>query len=562
MNNRKITMAIIGIAIGLVILVGTTYAFFNYTRTGGINNIGTGRIFFNTNQTDTINMTNVFPMTSTEAENANLDSLTLTITGDTTYDSGEEYLISFSSVNNTINGKKIPISYIATVNNVGNNSNNYWGTRGGSTNTYTINSTGNVTDDGRILMGYITNGATGINGTLTIKAYVDASRIAITDTLAGDKYVVNTSMDSTALSECVSYLNSLNATTAFCNGTGSITISGDTVTFQEALDGNKFTSTQLTYLENHGIIIHYTNGTTSEWVNGREVFTTDEWNSLATNGLSFKVRAESNEGLWLNIEDSCFVTEDIDSNNIKIKGYARETYNFNQNITPESINTCVNFLIDTWGPEVDNDFIMPGETYQGFCSGTTTLWDQTFYEWLDPLGAGDYFYQDDIEYLIENGVVIRNSIPNSCKTASIDIPAKINNKNVTEIGSSAFIKQNLTAVTIPEGVTIIGVSSFFENHLTNVTIPNSVTTIGGSAFSYNDLTSVTIGTGVTSIDQMAFMKSDDTNSNLASITINKPCSSITSMNYYPWLGYYSPYTGNYSAGTTIYGSNGTTCNAY
>ena len=135
-------------------------------------------------------------------------------------------------------------------------------------------------------MGYITNGATGINGTLTIKAYVDASRIAITDTLAGDKYVVNTSMDSTALSECVSYLNSVNATTVFCNGTGSITISGDTVTFQEALDGNKFTSTQLTYLENHGIIIHYTNGTTSEWVNGREVFTTDEWNSLATNGLS------------------------------------------------------------------------------------------------------------------------------------------------------------------------------------------------------------------------------------------------------------------------------------
>ena len=42
-------------------------------------------------------------------------------------------------------------------------------------------------------------------------------------------------------------------------------------------------------------------GTTSNWVNGRTVFTTSEWNSLSTssNSLSFKIKVEANEGTWV-----------------------------------------------------------------------------------------------------------------------------------------------------------------------------------------------------------------------------------------------------------------------
>ena len=238
-KNRKIMFGIIGIAILLITLVGGTYAFFNYTRTGALNNLGTGRISFNSEQSGTLNMTNIFPMTSSEAGNANLDSVTVAITGDTTYDDGEEYKITLVDVTNTINGKEIPINYIATytVNtggNIGTASNTYWTSRESkNADIYLLNATGEVKENKRVLVGYIDNGETGINGTLTIKAYIDADRIAITDTYDGTESEIN--------------------------------------------------------------------GTSNEWVDGRVVFTTTEWNSFQSSGtpISFKIRVESNEGIWV-----------------------------------------------------------------------------------------------------------------------------------------------------------------------------------------------------------------------------------------------------------------------
>ncbi len=187
-KNKKVMLSIIGFAIMLISLVGVTVAFFNYTRTGAENTIGTGRIAFNSSQTGAIELTNVFPITSTEASNANLDTVTVTITGDTTYVDGEEFLVSLVDVTNTINNKQVPMNYIATYvantgGTIGTSSNDYWNARESKNATiYQLNATGAIEEDAQVLMGYIDNGATGINGTLTIKAYVDADRIAITDT--------------------------------------------------------------------------------------------------------------------------------------------------------------------------------------------------------------------------------------------------------------------------------------------------------------------------------------------------------------------------------------------
>ncbi len=52
LNGKQKTLAIIGVIILIVGLVGITYAFFNYTRTGAINNLGTGKISFNSTQGD------------------------------------------------------------------------------------------------------------------------------------------------------------------------------------------------------------------------------------------------------------------------------------------------------------------------------------------------------------------------------------------------------------------------------------------------------------------------------------------------------------------------------
>ena len=240
MKNKKLFL-FLGIVGVLLVLTGVTYAFFNYTRTGGANNLGTGRISFLSTQNNTLNLTNLFPVTEDKLNASTLDAVTITIQGDTTYAEGEEYLISLTGLNNTINGKTIPINYIAEVSstgNIGTSDSNYFDNREtASTSIYKLNSTGQVKEGEQVLVGFIKNGATGVNGSITIKAYIDGERLVISDTLED----------------------------------GDISVPG------------------------------YTNKTTSEWVNGRTVLTTTEWNSFQNSPtpISFKIRAESNEGIWV-----------------------------------------------------------------------------------------------------------------------------------------------------------------------------------------------------------------------------------------------------------------------
>lgn len=241
-----------------LILVGFTYAFFNYTRTGSANNIRTGNIYFSSDQNNTLNLTNVFPMKSSEAANANLSSVSVDIKGDTTYVDGEEFEVTLTGLNNTINGKEIPINYIAeyvpkTNKVIGSSSNDYWNARESkNANIYLLNTTGQVEDGKQVLVGYIDNEGNEIEGTLTIKAYIDADRIAISDTYYGNTPTPNPSASPTA--------------------------------------------TPVNSTPTPGPSDEY--GTTDDWVDGRVVLTTEEWNSLSSNPISFKIKAVSQEGIW------------------------------------------------------------------------------------------------------------------------------------------------------------------------------------------------------------------------------------------------------------------------
>ena len=233
MKKAKIISITIGV-VGLIsLLFGTTMAFFNYTKTGSANTLAVGRIYFNTSQDGQISLTNVFPITSEELEGntTDSDSITITITGDTTYANGIEYVVRFTDVNNTVNNKDIPISYILEVDDLGTESNTYWSSRGGSSSVYKIKEEGTIHNNEKILVGYIKPDNNGVNGSITITAFVDADKMAISDTY-----------DGTESSEM---------------------------------------------------------GTTNDWVNGRIVFTTAEWSSLNTNGISFKVQVEANQGIWV-----------------------------------------------------------------------------------------------------------------------------------------------------------------------------------------------------------------------------------------------------------------------
>ena len=241
-KSKKQMLLVIGV-FTLVMLVGTvTYAFFNYTRTGASNTIRVGRIAFNTNQTQTINLTNAFPITVTKDSNghitneAGFDTFEITITGDTDYSGGVEYLVSTANTNiTTSGGKQVPVSIDVIANNLGTENSNYFTARDSATSSmYKRLIGGTIVGDQMVLVGYIVPNdpvgtQAGINGTLTIKAYLDDSLIGISDTYDG------TESDNM--------------------------------------------------------------GTTNAWAEGKTIFTTTEWSNLQ---LSFQIKVEANEGIWVN----------------------------------------------------------------------------------------------------------------------------------------------------------------------------------------------------------------------------------------------------------------------
>ena len=236
-NNKKVILTVMFVAILTVIVIGTSFAFFNYTRTGSANTLKVGRISFNHTQDGSITLTNIFPMSSEEFENGTQDpsnNVTINIEGDTTYPNGVEYLVTAEDVHITVNDKRIPLTLkVTSTTDLGDNDEDYFTNRGGSTNIHKVLSGGVVVDGQYLVVGYIAPGQTGIDGSLNISAYINSDNIVISDTYDG------TESDNM--------------------------------------------------------------GTTNEWVGNKTVFTTSEWNSLSgsSNSLSFKIRVEANEGIWV-----------------------------------------------------------------------------------------------------------------------------------------------------------------------------------------------------------------------------------------------------------------------
>ncbi len=248
-KTKKQMFIVIG-AFLLTILLGTvTYAFFNYTRTGTANVIKTGKISFNTTQGENINLTNMFPIDVSEGipnDNTKVGTVTINVTGDTTYENGIEYLVTATNVQNTVGNKTLPISIDVSVESnthgeepnqttttLGTEDSDYFTNRGASSETsiYKVLASDVIENNEQLVVGYIKSGATGVDGNIVIKAYLDKAKIAITDTY----------------------------------------------------DGNETDNM----------------GTTTSWVDDRVIFTTEEWNSLQTNGVSFQVKVESNEEIWV-----------------------------------------------------------------------------------------------------------------------------------------------------------------------------------------------------------------------------------------------------------------------
>ena len=188
-KHRK--QAVIISTIGVVmILFGVTYSFFNYTRTGVSNTIRVGRIYFNSEQTNTITLVDVFPIDKTTVNSSNdVGTVTINIEGDTTYDDGVEYQLTVSNLTNTVGNKEIPIDVVVTASGVGDSEDDYFNERGGNSSIYKVLTTGTISNNKQLLVGYIPKGSTGVDGTVTIKAYLDKEKIAISDTYPASSHI-------------------------------------------------------------------------------------------------------------------------------------------------------------------------------------------------------------------------------------------------------------------------------------------------------------------------------------------------------------------------------------
>ena len=328
-KSYKQMFLVIGIFTLVLLVGGTTFAFFNYTRTGGANTVKVGRIYFNHQEGDSISLENVFPISSEQAEtdNVNAKTLSITVVGDTDYDKGIEYLLTLDSVNNTVNNKKVPINLEVSVTGEGlgtAETGDYYTNRDNYTESkYKIEYNDKLEQDRHLLVGYISPNTTkgtieGINGTINIKAYLDKDKVAISDTYpeSEPEYQLNKNMTPEELDKCANYINEISKKADylsgtledFCNGLG--TING--MSFQQMLqlgpieqvdiETTGFSDNSFNYFIQENILVKkddYSNGTTTEWIDGRMVLTTDEWNSLANTPLSFKIKVEANEGIWV-----------------------------------------------------------------------------------------------------------------------------------------------------------------------------------------------------------------------------------------------------------------------
>ena len=111
--------------------------------------------------------------------------------------------------------------------------------------------------------------------------------------------------------------------------------------------------------------------------------------------------------------------------------------------------------------------------------------------------AGAEIYGDFEYSVLDDGTVEITDYNGSAKT--VDIPAEINGKSVTNIGRRAFeLCRNLTSITIPDSVTSIGPYAFSCcANLVDLTIGDDVKYLSTGAFSgCSSLTDITIPDGV------------------------------------------------------------------
>ena len=197
-SSKQILLSVIGIAILVVAVVGVSFAFFNYTRTGAANTVRTGTISFNTTNS-VINVTNVFPIakSAVATDVNNVGTGTVTITGSTNYTNGIDFTVTVEEVSSNIGttSGKLPLSI--AVSQTGLSGVTTFGSNTGSISLTPYEDGATITSGSELAKGRIPAGVN-VNGTITIKAYIDEAGVAISDTYNGPSSTPSDNMGTTS----------------------------------------------------------------------------------------------------------------------------------------------------------------------------------------------------------------------------------------------------------------------------------------------------------------------------------------------------------------------------
>ncbi len=552
-NKKKNTILIVIMATLVVILGGVTYAFFNYTRTGETNLLTVGSISFNSTQ-ETVNLTNLFPVRSEELDEyiENVDKISVSITGNTDYEEGLEYRMSFVDVNNSFFDKTVPLSYRATATNIGTpiSNNEYDLSKGGTTQVYSMNETGVIENDNYFLTGYIPTGVNA-NGTVEIAAYIDGNKIAITDTYnnyhtTDTCFTFNngtiTNYDANCEKDVVipSMINNIQVTSiadnAFKGKQLKSVVIPDTVTSigNNAFENNNLTSIKLSNnLTTIGSEAFQNNKLTSVTIpKGCEVLNY----AFKSNSIQKIILGETGTGP-IRIYSGAFFLEGkyyIENNKLAIiVNKTGQSFNWGSILQDEpeansefvtgtyTLGTCTVDIVeeDTY-PSIGNVSPPTRGTSSSWVNGRTVF---TTNEWNNFGTNGNISFKIKVEAVAGNLPKVMPPFTNeSCFTTSgntitdydascgtvVSIPNTINGTTITTIGERAFNNKGLTSVYIPDSITTISMYAFSYNNIETLQLGSGVTTIGYQSFISNKIKMLQIGPNVTTIEYGSFSYND------------------------------------------------------
>ena len=181
MNNnasKQILLSVIGVVVLIIAVIGVSFAFFTYTRTGSRNNtLGAGTIDFKFTDGNSINLTNHFPISSLEGRNLTGENQVCTFTI-----SGEISKGDINYVVKAVPGDKVEdrnrfkdsevFAYIKSddVDGISFTPKGDYGT------------TGQALDTGEVILGYGTLSANSrVNRNFEVRMWVDDSVVSVGD---------------------------------------------------------------------------------------------------------------------------------------------------------------------------------------------------------------------------------------------------------------------------------------------------------------------------------------------------------------------------------------------